>query len=71
MTSILLAESSQRTLTMTGVIDDGSEGVRTGHAILNQTPHTIEIRAFLVSPLQALQKRPLMTRGSFLWTPVP
>jgi hypothetical protein len=26
--------------------DDGSEGVRTGHGILNQTPHTIEIRGF-------------------------
>ena len=26
--------------------DDGSEGVRTGHAFLNQTPHTIEIRGF-------------------------
>ena len=26
--------------------DDGSEGVRTGHAILNQTPHKIEIRGF-------------------------
>jgi hypothetical protein len=26
--------------------DDGSEGVKTGHAILNQTPHNIEIRGF-------------------------
>jgi hypothetical protein len=26
--------------------DDGSEGVRTGHAILNQTPHNVEIRGF-------------------------
>ena len=26
--------------------DDGSEGVKSGHAILNQTPHTIEIRGF-------------------------
>ena len=28
--------------------DDGSEGIRTGQAILNQTPHTIEIRGFSV-----------------------
>ena len=28
--------------------DDGSEGIKTGHAILNQTPHTIEIRGFSV-----------------------
>ena len=26
--------------------NDGSEGVKSGHAILNQTPHTIEIRGF-------------------------
>ncbi|MGB1958460.1 MAG: reprolysin-like metallopeptidase [Luminiphilus sp.] len=26
--------------------DDGSEGVKSGHAMLNQTPHTIEIRGF-------------------------
>ncbi len=27
-------------------LDDGSEGVSTGHGLINQTPHTIELRGF-------------------------